>query len=106
MYSEHSKPPSSDSPRIKREPSSELLPKPSNAQPFKTQRLEDKDGFVIPTVLPKPPPPKIEPINEGVNKTTPLVPASITIPSKSNILVQDDEDLVDRSFQVIPVVSF
>lgn len=58
--------------------------------------LEDKDGFVVPTLIPRVQPPINSSHGGGDNKTGTAL--------KKEILL-DEKDLVDRSFQVLPVVS-
>ncbi|KAJ9049334.1 Transcription factor spt8 [Entomophthora muscae] len=107
MYCEHNKLASSkDLKRIKNDALTDTFPRQGNMLHTKPQRLEDKDGFVIPTILPKPPQVKPNFPNDGLNKNTNLSSTSAYDASAKNInLPQDEDDLVDRSFQVIPVAA-
>lgn len=81
----------------------------SKTNPSRTnsQNLEDKDGFVIPTVIPKPfkytpLSPKNIPIKLENNNTVSGVMNTAENPKSSNFF---DEDLVDRSFHVNPIAA-
>ncbi|KAI0226521.1 Transcription factor spt8 [Massospora cicadina] len=69
------------------------------------QTWEDKDGFIIPTTLPKHPMTKLNRVGELKRRKADPHPASYEAKARSHHSLVDDVDLVDRSFQVIPVAA-